>query len=248
MHKNKSYIRTTTIDKLARETNNWFQRSQHSKRGQIMASNLERILEIAKNDARLQTIINDYFLRIGHAQHLVGGLSFRENKDDSPAFCLGFQVFNTPIGFIFVSEGLSKTLTQEELEFAVLHEMGHIMKNHVVSSSLVWLTKSVIVEMIANMFGVSRQKAKEYLELAKAFYVVVSGKKTPEEETMAKQELEADNFAFALQGRERDHAVSTLLKLSQGTIRAPTHVTFDGNFAFPIVTYEERIEAIRKGY
>jgi hypothetical protein len=121
------------------------------------------------------------------------------------------------------------------------------MKNHVVGASFVWLMKSWIIDMIADMFGVSKQKAKQYLEFAKALYILVSGKKTPEEESKAKQELEADNFAFVLQGR-KDSAISTLLKLSQGNIRAPTHVTFDGSFPFPIITYEERIEAIRRDY
>lgn len=210
-----------------------------------MVSNVERILSVSKSDARLQTIVNGYLQRIGHPQHLVGGLSFKENKDDSPAFCLGFQAFNTPIGLIFVSEGLSRISTQEELEFVVLHEMGHIMKNHVVGASFVWLMKSWIIDIIADMFEVSKQKAKQYLEFAKALYILASGKKTPEEESKAKQELEADNFAFVLQGR-KDPAISTLLKLSQGNIRAPTHVTFDGSFPFPIITHEERIEAIRR--
>ncbi|MCJ7430052.1 M48 family metalloprotease [Candidatus Bathyarchaeota archaeon] len=210
-----------------------------------MASNVERIMSLAKSDVRLQTIVNNYFLRIGHPQHFVGGLSFKENKDDSPAFCLGFQTFSIPIGFIFVSEGLLGVLTQEELEFVVLHEIGHITKNHVVGSSFVWLMKSWIIDMIADMFEVSKQKAKQYLELLKAFYVLISQKKTPEEEAKARYELEADNFAYVLQGR-KDPAISTLLKLSQGNIRAPTHVTFDGSFPFPIVTYEERIEAIRR--
>lgn len=210
-----------------------------------MVSNVERILSVSKSDVRLQTIVNGYLQRIGHPQHLVGGLSFKENKDDSPAFCLGFQAFNTPIGLVFVSEGLLSVLTQEELEYVVLHEMGHIMKNHVVGSSFVWLTKSWIIDMIADMFEVSKPKAKQYLEFAKALYVLATGKKTPEEDTKGKFELEADNFAFTVQG-QKDPAISTLLKLSRGNIRAPTHVTFDGSFPFPIVTYEERIEAIRR--
>jgi len=210
-----------------------------------VVSNVERILGVSKSDVRLQTIVNDYFLRIGHPQHLVGGLSFKEEKDDSQAFCLGFQIFNIPIGLIFVSEGLSKILTQEELDFVVLHEMGHITKNHVVGSSFVWLMKSWIIDIIADVFEVSKPKAKQYLEFAKALYVLASGKKTPEEETKATHELEADNFAFVVQGR-KDPAISTLLRLSKGNIRAPTHVTFDGIFPFPIVTYEERIEAVRK--
>lgn len=208
-------------------------------------SNVERILRIARSDVRLQTIINNYFLRVGYPQHFVGGFSFRADKNDSPAFCLGLQIFNIPIGLIFVSEGLSKILSDEELEFAVLHEMGHIMKNHVVGSSFIWLMKSWVIDIIADIFEVSKQKAKQYLEWLKAFYVLVKGKKTIEEEAKGRLELEADQYAVTVQGRKQP-AISTLLKLSKGNIRAPTHVTFDGSFPFPITTYEERIEAIRR--
>jgi len=208
-------------------------------------SNVERILRTAQADARLQTIINNYFQRVGYAQHLVGGLSFKEDKDDSPAFCLGFQVFNMPIGLIFVSESLSKGLTQEEMEFVILHEMGHIMKNHFVGSSFVWLMKEYLIDILADVLDISKKKARETLEWLKAFYVLVSGKKTIEEEAKAKLELEADNFAVVIQGR-KEPAISTLMKLSKGNVRAPTHVTFDGRFPFPITTYEERIEAIRR--
>ena len=209
-------------------------------------SSVERILRVAKSDVRLQTIINNYFQRIGYPQHIVGGYIFKERKEDSPAFCLGFQAFNIPIGFIFVSEGLSKVLTQEELEFAVLHEMGHIMKNHVVGTSFIWLAKSWIIDLIADTLEVSKREARQSLDWLKAFYVLVKGKRTIEEEAKARLELEADQYAVTVQGR-KDPAISTLLKLSKGNIRAPTHVTFDGSFPFPITTYEERIEAIRRG-
>jgi Zn-dependent protease with chaperone function len=215
-------------------------------KGKIL-SNVERILSTARTDVRLQTIINNYFQKIGYAQHLVCGLSFKEGKDDSPAFCLGFQIFNIPMGLIFVSEGLSSGLTQEEMEFVVLHEMGHIMKSHFVGSSFVWLMKSWIIDIMADSLEVSKQKAREYLDLLKAFYVLLSGKKTVEEEAKAKHELEADNFAITVQGR-KDPSISTLLKLSKGNIRAPTHVTFDGRFPFPVITYEERIDAVRRGF
>ena len=209
-------------------------------------TNVERILRVAKSDAKLQTIINNYFLRVGYAQHLVGGLTFKEQKGDSPAFCLGFQIFNYPIGAIFVGDNLSQILTNDELEFVVLHEMGHIMKNHFVSTSFVWLMKSWVIDIIADLLDVSKKRAREYLELLKALYVILSGgKKTIEEEAKARLEFEADKYAVTIQG-QKDPATSTLLKLSKGDIRVPTHVTFDGSFPFPIITYEERIEAIRR--
>jgi Zn-dependent protease with chaperone function len=209
-------------------------------------TNVEEILRTARSDARLQTIINSYFQRIGYPQHLVGGYTFKEQRDDSPAFCLGFQIFNLPIGLIFVSEELSKILKEDELGFVVLHEMGHIVKNHFVSTSFVWLMKSWIVDIIAEGLEVSKKKAIEYLEWLKAIYVILSGgRRTMEEEAKAKVELEADQYAVMFQGK-KEPAISTLIKLSKGNVRAPTHVTFDGRFPFPVTTYEERIEAIRK--
>jgi Zn-dependent protease with chaperone function len=209
-------------------------------------TNVEDILKVARSDAKLQIIINNYFQRIGYAQHLVGGYTFKERADDSPAFCLGVQILNLPLGLIFVSEGLSKILRDEELEFVILHEMGHIMKNHFISASFIWLMKSLIVDMIADGFEVSKQKAREYLDLFKAVYVIWnSGKRTIEEEAKARVELEADQYAVTFQGK-KEPAISTLLKLSKGNVRAPTHVTFDGRFPFPVTTYEERIESIKK--
>jgi len=159
-------------------------------------SNVERILKVARSDVRLQTIINDYFLRVGYPQHFVSGYTFKEEKDDSPAFCLGFQILKIPIGFVFVSEGFSKFLTQEESEFAVLHEIGHIINNHFVGTSFIWLMKSWIIDIIADSFEVSKRKAMQYLEGLKAFYVLLSGKKTIEEEAKARLELEADQYAI----------------------------------------------------
>lgn len=208
-------------------------------------TDIERIFKNAQNDTRLQSIISYYGPRIGYNQHLVSGLTFKEEKDDSPAFCLGFQIFNFPLGIICVSKGLSGILTQQELEFVVLHEMGHIMKNHFVSSSFVWLAKSFIVDVIADGFETTRKKATEYLEWLKAFYVLLTGKKTIEEEVKKSVELEADKFAVMIQG-QKEHAINTLLKLSKGDIRAPTHATFDGHFPFPVTTFEERIKAIRE--
>ena len=72
-----------------------------------------------------------------------------------------------------------------------------------------------------------------------------SGKRTAEEETKARFELEADNFAVTIQGR-KEPAKSTLLKLCNGNIRAPTHVTVNGRFPFPVTTFEERIAAIEQ--
>jgi Zn-dependent protease with chaperone function len=208
-------------------------------------TNLERILKIAQSDQRLQNMININAAKAGCTWHLVGGYAFEEQSGDSPAFCLGVQILNHPVGAIFVGKRFSGILTDGELEFVTLHELGHIMKNHFIQSSLIWLAKSWIIERIAEGLEVSRRKAIEYLDYAKLIVMIFSGKKTIEEAAKANVELEADQYAVTIQG-QKQHAISTLLKMANGAMTAPTHVTSDGTFPFPIVTYQERIEAINR--
>jgi len=207
-------------------------------------TDIDRILKSARTTPRLQVLIGNCLSRAGYQQYAVSGLMFNEGKNDSPAFTLGFQIWNYPIGLIFVGEKLSNFLTDNELEFVILHEFGHIIKNHLMASSFVWLGKGFIINLLADIFEVSQKRAQEYLGVLKALYTLFSGKKTIEEEAKAQIELEADKYAVNIQGL-KEPAISTLLKLSKGNIRAPTHVTVDGRFPFPIITYEERIEAIK---
>jgi len=206
-------------------------------------TDMDRVLDSARTDPRLQILIGNCLSRAGYQQYAVSGLMFREGKNDSPAFTLGFQLGNYPFGLIFVGEKLSSFLTDNELEFVILHEFGHIIKNHLVTSSLVWLGKGFIIDLLADIFEVSQKKAQEYLGVLKALYMIFSRKKTIEEEAKAQIELEADAYAVTIQGTN-EYATSTLLKLSKGNVRIPTHVTVDGRFPFPIITYEERIQAL----
>jgi len=184
----------------------------------------------------------------GFQSHFVFGLTFKGKKEGSPAFSVGAVVFRFPVGWVYVSEDLCKTLTEEELEFVVLHELGHVVKNHSVGTFVVLLGKAYIVEWLADVFELTTRKAREVLGLIKtvwAFFNKRTG--TVEEEIGAKQELEADYYAVAHQN-SREPAVSVLTKLTGGEIRRPTHFTVDGRFMFPIITAEQRIEAIRSGY
>lgn len=213
--------------------------------GEVFMTNMDRILNSAKTDAKLQMLIGNCLNRAGYPQYAISGLMFKEEKSDSPAFSLGFQLWNYPIGAIFVGENLSSFLTDDELEFVVLHELCHIIQNHSIASSLIWLGKSIVIDFLADVFEVSKKRAQEYLGVIKALYMLFRSKKTIEEEAKAQIELEADKYAVNIQ-RQKDPAISTLVKLSNGNIRAPTHVTIDGRFPFPIITYEERIEAIKR--
>lgn len=208
----------------------------------------ERIVSSANADQRIQSIINSHLGRDGFQSHFVFGLTFKGKKQDSPAFSVGAEILRFPIGWIYVSDGLYRTLTEEELEFVVLHELGHIIKNHSIRTFIVLLGKGYIVEGIADVLDLTAKQAREALGWLKVIWMLFNKKtRTIEEEISAKQELEADNYAVSHQFR-KEPAISVLTKLTKGQIRRPTHFTVDGRFAFPVITAEQRIEAIRNSF
>ena len=208
----------------------------------------DRIVSSARANHRIQSIINGHLGRDGFQPHLVFGFSFKEKKQDSPAFSVGGQIFRFPIGWVYVSEGLCKTLTDEELEFVVLHELGHIVKNHSIGAFVVLLGKSYIVEWLADAFDLTAKQARETLGLIKAIWAFFNKRTgTVEEEIGAQQELDADRYAVMHQNK-REPAISVLNKLTEGDIKKLTHFTIDGRFVFPVITAEQRIEAVRDSY
>jgi len=206
--------------------------------------NLDRILSCARSDGRLQTIITNYFSRDGFPQNAVGGMSFRGRREDPPAFSLGFQIFRFPIGGVYVSVSLCNALSQEELEFVVLHEVAHIVLNHIVPSSIIFLGKGMVIEFLADLLEISEKQAQDVLGFIKVLWTLSQKRRTIEEEMKAQVELEADKYAVTRQG-QKEPAISVLHKLTGGNIKYPTHVTVDGNFALPVITCEQRVEAIR---
>lgn len=208
----------------------------------------DRIVSSARADQRIQSIINGHLGRDGFQSHFVFGLTFKEKKQDSPAFSVGAEIFRFPIGWIYISEGLYRTLTEEELEFVALHELGHIVKNHSIATFIVLLGKGYIMEWLADAFDLTVKQAKESLGLIKAIWAFFNRRTgTVEEEISAQQELEADRYAVMHQNK-KEPAISVLSKLTKGNIKRLTHFTMDGRFVFPVVTAEQRIEAIRNLY
>jgi len=206
--------------------------------------NLDRILSSAKSDVRLQTIITNYLLRDGYPQNAIAGMSFKGQREDPPAFSLGLQIFRIPWGAIYVSKNLYSILSQEELEFVVLHEVAHIVKNHIVPSSIIFIGKGMVIDFLADLLEISEKKAREALGLIKTVWTLLKGQRTIEEEIKAQNEMEADKYAVTLQGR-KEPAISALFKLTEGNVKLPTHVTIDGNFMLPVITCEQRIEAMK---
>lgn len=211
---------------------------------------LDRILSSAKADDKLQSIIDNHLGKDGINSTLVIGLSFKEQIGDDPAFSLGGRIslghiLDLPIGITCVSEGFCRNLNGAQLEFVVLHELGHIIKNHWAENFVILLVKDFIVKELASRLKISIRGAKSILGLTKKILPLIGvGTGRIEEEIKAQNELEADRYAVLHQGG-KEPAVSVLQILAAGNVGAPTHVTVDGSFTFPVITFKRRIEAIR---
>lgn len=212
---------------------------------------LDKILSSVKMDARLQSLIDYYLGKDSVSSLLVVGLTFEGQGNDCPAFSLGGQItfmgkIPLPIGIICVSDDFCRTLTDGQLEFVVLHELGHIVMNHWATNLIILLSKDFIVEQLAKFLEISIENAKAVLGLIKAFVVLANRETgTIEEKLRARTELEADRYAVLHQG-VKEPAISILSQLGNGNMNTPTHVTVDGSFAFQVITAGERIAAIRE--
>ena len=209
-------------------------------------ANLERIMSTATSNSKLQNIIDNYLRRDNYYQNAVLGYTFRQ---EGSAFTIGgkipkivwFNIPEIPIGLIYVQENYANSLPREELEFVVLHELGHLVNNHVVWNIGLFLAKETLIDWLKGLLETSKKNVRNLIGLAK----LVLGKKTIEEEITAQKEFMADAYAVGLQGNKYP-AKSFLQKLSNGNLESPTHVTQDGVFFKTAVTFRERIEAIQR--
>jgi Zn-dependent protease with chaperone function len=212
-----------------------------------MASiNIDRIFKVAINDAKVQGIINRNLAlnKTMVSWNGVVGKKFKGKSGDPPAFSLGINFLGVALGFIFISEEFSTLLNEKELEFVVLHELGHIIYNHNVLSFIVQIFKAGIIELVAEVLGITLKQAQNLIGVIKAFYMIFSRKKTIEEEITAQKEFQADEYAVIWQQTSLP-AISVLSKIVGGKLQTPTHFTKDGTFTLPAVSAAERIQRIK---
>lgn len=201
---------------------------------------LKRILSSARDEEKIQRIIGFHLRQQGLDSNWLGGLKFTDRTGDPPAFGGGLLFAKVPIGLVFVSESFCNALSQEELEFVVLHELGHIVKSHSIANFIVALGKEFVTDLLASNLELPREQALGIIALLKWFF---PGARI-EEGITAQKELQADEYAVTLQ-RKKEPAISVLQKLARENIRAPSHVTVTGAFVLPAITFEQRIDAIR---
>lgn len=200
-------------------------------------------LQGLQNDPIIQRIIDSHLWRINCPWRSISGIRFQTDPNLPPAFTKGFFIpFNElSIGTIYVSEYWIESFNFDELEFIVLHELGHIYLNHnlgmiifeimkVLPEIFLFLHTGIPIRLIENVRGLFKR--------------VLFKEQGLEEMITKNQEFAADKYAVLWQGR-KNPAIQTLLKLSYGNIEVVSHFTKAGSFEFPVITIGERIEAIR---
>jgi Zn-dependent protease with chaperone function len=207
--------------------------------------NLEKIMSTATANQNVQRIIDYYTRRDNYTYHLVGGCSFSQVGS---AFTIGgkIPIVSVPIGIIYVQDSFVSHLPSGELEFVVLHELGHLVNNHIVWNMGLLLVKEKIVEGLRDLLRdlslrVSTDDVRNFIGLVKSFLA----RKTIEEQITAQAELMADAYAVRLQS-DKSHGISFLQRLGSENLDSPTHITQDGTFFNTAITVRERIDAIER--
>lgn len=147
------------------------------------------------------------------------------------------------MGSIYFSNGLCDFLEEDKLIFTALHEMAHILHNHSPLTSLAIFGKEVLIAFITDHLKLPHKEVREIIRSLEILFRLITRQRTILDIFNAQKEIMADRFAILMMD-SKEPAISCLLKLSQGNIKSPTHVTEEGRFQFPIITYEERINAI----
>jgi Zn-dependent protease with chaperone function len=204
----------------------------------------ERSISTATLSTKLQSIIDNHIRRDNYLLYGVVGYSFAQRGS---AFTIGGKIpkipfLNNPeipLGLIYVQENYVNSLPMGELEFAVLHELGHLVNNHVIWNIVLLLTKENLVDWLKDALGTSKKNVRDLIGIVK----LVLGGRTIEEELTAQKELAADAFAVTHQGTNY-HGVSLLHRFSDGNVELPTHITQDGSFFNAAITFGQRIHAM----
>ncbi len=191
----------------------------------------------ATPDAQFQPVVNELASK-NFQWHFLKAirLSRKESRKIGPAASLGLY-FNGPVGFIFLSDVLTRIFTPSELRFIIGHEMSHIAKSHAIAQFTVSFFEEILVELS------SRQTVNLFKSL-----LYLRGEKVLDQRVIRENELEADRDATNLIGN-KDVGISTLEKLARyyaaGNLDAPSHFAPLAKIQLPVVTFRERINNLR---
>lgn len=175
--------------------------------------------------------------------HRNGSVQLEITEDAKyPAFAQGLCVLNYAFGRVEVKKGLVQLLRQDELDFVLLHELAHIVENH-----LFWQTVVDLPQNTLNALTPYDQSARDVNLLVHALKAVcvVTGNLPPEASISKAQEIGADVQAICLT-RNLNAAISTLTKLVDNDLDQPSHLWEYLGIKLPIMTMKERLDEIQR--
>ena len=161
-----------------------------------------------------------------------------------PAFSIGglipnIEILNmpkTPIGIIGMEKEISSNFNSKEIDFILSHEIGHILGNHTFLTIFKETGSTFVNDFVSSIFDDTKVKNL----LLGAFNII---KIFIDFEFTKSCEIEADLIASEISGKRV--ATQTIKKLANlyadGDLTKPSHFTQNG---LPIITFEERIEAL----
>jgi hypothetical protein len=161
-------------------------------------------------------------------------VTFKDKQNFSPVFCLGAPSIIFPnlyLGYIFIGEKFSKSFTESELGWILLHEIGHIVHGHNVTKAI--LNAPEILKIINPNWGLS----KDIKDAVKGFQLVVEGSSS-EDDVFKQQELEADIYASNVLGKKTGLSVLNKLNKICGGV---SHSNTVFGVEYPYLFINERI-------
>lgn len=143
-----------------------------------------------------------------------------------------------PVGLIALESAFDSQLTDPERRFILAHEYSHIVMNHAPYRLLGGVSSSIVTDYISS---IDDKTTRIWLGAA---YVIIQ---TAISQAFTRQsELAADSNAVSLTG-DRAGGIETIRRLGEtfgGNVGAPSHWITRGKVNIPVVTYQERIDAL----
>lgn len=162
---------------------------------------------------------------------------FKDKQNFSPAFCLGAPLSFIPglyLGYIFIGEKFSKSFTESELGWILLHEIGHIVHGHNVTKAI--LNAPEILKIIDPNWGL----VKDIKDGVKFVQLSIEGSSF-EDAVFKQQELEADIYASNVLGGKIGLSVLNKLNKTYGGV---SHSNIVFGVEYPYLFINERINNI----
>lgn len=152
----------------------------------------------------------------------------------------GLKLFSIPLGQIEISKLLVNTLSTDELNFVLAHEIFHIDQNHLPIEILVKLPRRIIETLgKEDIVAANLSTIWDFIKI----WIYSQGSLPPEAAITKQQELQADIGAIWLTNN-KTAAIQCLSKLVNNDLSQPSHLWEILDVTLPIMTMHERIREI----